>query len=405
MKTTSNTQKLLLLALLGIISLTIKAQVTIGSNTPTESYEILRIDGSSDKGLRLSRLTQAQRDEMTNNLITISTAKKEAAKGLVIYNTTYGRIEYWNGDEWYVFGSPFNLSNGLRLESNTAKLGNDLTEDTQIDQQGYNMSFRTRRGLLTINTDALHVDSLDVKNNNLDEFYVDTVFTVKNKKDVALNTGKSGFSVNNNTLRIVNDSVRINNNFQYRDGNEHLATATTNIILGSKSTTGKSNWKELLPSVVNRPFRITWNIGDQSGTGPNFLPDYWHQITNNLQLEKGKWLLIGRLAVYSSYATNQSSGDYANYMSYIRLVKDDSGSGTVLYTSSTLPERKSTGGNENGGSYSVPQMIYYLDASDSATYHIEFKTKKKNTWRTAYNNSSNFNIGGSQYFYAIKLND
>jgi len=378
-----------------------KAQVTVGSNTPVESYETLRIDGNNNKGLRLSRLTQTERENLTNTTITISAEKKELAKGLVIYNINHSRIEFWDGDQWRALNYTLTFLNGLNLfQPGEARLGGNLSEKTVIDQKNQNFKITTREGVFSINTDALHVDSLNIMSSNIDQFRVDTILNVYNKNNVDIRTGKSGFIVNNTALKIINDSVRVNGHFQYKDGNETLAVPGTDIILKAKDNNGKANWEILTPTVLNSPFTINRASGSPNGpSGTVFATDTWTTITDLQTIPKGKWLIFGRFVTYSSLKTDASSGSEANYMSSLRLVRQGTSSDEVLYSSMTLPERKSTSGDENSGSYSVPQLVYFLDAADDATYRIDFKTKKGSTWR------STVSWLGDQYFYAIKLND
>lgn len=76
----------------------LKAQVTIGSDTPPQNFSILEIISSSNNtgGLRLPQLTSPQRDDITAQL----QASTEKSRGLVIFNTNTTQIEYWDGTQW-----------------------------------------------------------------------------------------------------------------------------------------------------------------------------------------------------------------------------------------------------------------------------------------------------------------
>lgn len=372
-----------------------KSQTTIGSNETPKLYETLRIDGDK-KGLRLSRLSNQERKTLTDTEINISPAKKAAAKGLTIFNTTSKTIEFWDGDEWRLLSNALSFSNGLSSDDSDsllkAKLGNTLEEDTKIEQQGHNMSFKTGDGALSINTNALHTDKSNVIHDKLDRFFVDTVLSVDNK-NITFKTGNSGFSVNNDVFKVVDDKVNIKGHFQYKDGNEPLAVAGKDLILRAKDNSGKANWEVLEPTVSSKSFEIIQPSGTPDGSLANsvFTTDTWVPITNSISLEKGKWLIFGRLVTYTATKTSTTS-----YMNLLRIVKDGT---ETLYTSMTLPERKTSDGNENWGSYCVPQALFFLDASNDASYHIEFLTKQTKTWRTT------ISWVGPQYFYAIKIND
>lgn len=373
-----------------------KSQTTIGSNETPETYETLRIDGDK-KGLRLPRLSDLERKTLTDTKINISAEKKAAAKGLTIFNTSSETIEFWDGDEWRLLSNELSFNNGLTSDGSAspikAKLGGTLLkEDTKIVQQDNNMSFKTGDGIFSINTNALHLDKSNVIHDKLDRFYVDTVLSVDNK-NITFKTGSSGFKVNNGVFEVVDDKTSITGKFQYKDGNESLAVAGKDLILRAKDSNGKANWEILEPTVSSKSFEITQPSGTPDGSLANsvFATDTWVPITNSISLEKGKWLIFGRLVTYTATKTSTAS-----YMNLLRIVKDGT---ETLYTSMTLPERKTSDGNENWGSYCVPQALFFLDASNDASYHVEFRTKQTKTWRTT------ISWVGPQYFYAIKIND
>ena len=70
----------------------LQAQVTIGSSLPPQDFSILELV-STDRGLRLPRLTTVQRND-------IDASGNDLANGLVIYNITTNCTEYWNGTKW-----------------------------------------------------------------------------------------------------------------------------------------------------------------------------------------------------------------------------------------------------------------------------------------------------------------
>jgi uncharacterized protein (TIGR02145 family) len=74
-----------------------QAQVTIGSNKEPESFSLLEID-SSDRGLRHPQMTTSERNTFTKNFIT-DVNKENEARGLVIYNTSIGCLEYYKNKE------------------------------------------------------------------------------------------------------------------------------------------------------------------------------------------------------------------------------------------------------------------------------------------------------------------
>lgn len=90
-------KKLLRCLFLGILLAAgsgLKAQVTIGAGTPPQDYSILEVVSNGKGGLRLPQLTTDQRKALD---LTVNSAE---AKGLTIYNSTTGCVEYWNNKKW-----------------------------------------------------------------------------------------------------------------------------------------------------------------------------------------------------------------------------------------------------------------------------------------------------------------
>jgi len=78
----------------------VKAQVTIGDNVAPHKFSILElITKNKDGGLRMPQLTNDELTTLTEEKLATS-ADKEAAKGLCIYNIETGCLEFWNGKEW-----------------------------------------------------------------------------------------------------------------------------------------------------------------------------------------------------------------------------------------------------------------------------------------------------------------
>jgi len=92
-----NIQLLILLVIL--IALPIKAQVTIGSQNNPHPFSLLELTTNARAGgLRIPQLTKEERDSLKLEQLNIS--EEEEAKGLVIFNTTIGCMEFWNGKKW-----------------------------------------------------------------------------------------------------------------------------------------------------------------------------------------------------------------------------------------------------------------------------------------------------------------
>jgi len=78
----------------------IKAQIHIGGETADpHPFSLLEISAEINKGgLRLPQLTTFKRDSIKDEWVGTPTA--DAAKGLVIFNTTTDCLEFWNGETW-----------------------------------------------------------------------------------------------------------------------------------------------------------------------------------------------------------------------------------------------------------------------------------------------------------------
>ncbi|MDU1890253.1 MAG: hypothetical protein E6767_06145 [Dysgonomonas sp.] len=91
------------------------SQVTIGSGKSPESFSILELDSDAG-GLRLNQLDQIQKDALTTLLRTL---KKDAAKGLTIYDLAAKNIQYWDGEKWIQVVGTINAgTEGQFLKSN-----------------------------------------------------------------------------------------------------------------------------------------------------------------------------------------------------------------------------------------------------------------------------------------------
>ncbi len=69
--------------------------VGIGTSNPNQTA-LLELK-STTSGFMFPRMTQTQRDAITSNL---DITTKASAAGLFIYNTTTGKLDWWNGIGW-----------------------------------------------------------------------------------------------------------------------------------------------------------------------------------------------------------------------------------------------------------------------------------------------------------------
>ena len=92
--------KLFLLAMIMLLVTTgASAQVTIGSGRLPSQFSLLDLDATKQqKGLHNARLSTALRDALVSPAS--EQKDKDLAKGLLLYNTGTGCLEFWNGTRW-----------------------------------------------------------------------------------------------------------------------------------------------------------------------------------------------------------------------------------------------------------------------------------------------------------------
>jgi hypothetical protein len=85
-----------ILSLIAALFITpVKSQVTIGDLSAPKSFSLVELATTKSKGgLRLPQLTTAQRNALD------LASNPEAARGLLIYNTTDKCVQFWNGTKW-----------------------------------------------------------------------------------------------------------------------------------------------------------------------------------------------------------------------------------------------------------------------------------------------------------------
>jgi len=135
----------LIMALAITFTLPLKAQVNIGSDTDPHPFSILELT-TTDKnhgGLRMPQLNNAERDTVQARF-NENTATAEAAKGLVIYNTETGCLEFWNGKEWISLCSD---------AISTVPVGGSVTIDACVNTM-YDIQYQTLTAYGTTGGDA-----------------------------------------------------------------------------------------------------------------------------------------------------------------------------------------------------------------------------------------------------------
>jgi len=138
---------ILLIALFFVLP--VKAQVNIGSTNPPEPFSILELTtDAKDGGLRLPQLNTEQRETLWK-----THDDSIAAKGLVIYNTDIGCVEFWNGSKWI-------------------SLCSDMLPKFEVDPESLNFAYDVTTGKDVTVTTSLTDWSWDISGTNDDDFSV-----------------------------------------------------------------------------------------------------------------------------------------------------------------------------------------------------------------------------------------
>ncbi len=126
-------KKITKVLLLLVFNSVLHAQVGIGTTAP-DSSAILDLE-SSNSGLLVPRLTQTEKQLISN-----------PATGLLVYQTdnAFG-FWYYNGNAWVPFTSStdYTFDNGLTASNNNAQLGGDLVKHTTLDLDNYNLRIKS----------------------------------------------------------------------------------------------------------------------------------------------------------------------------------------------------------------------------------------------------------------------
>jgi hypothetical protein len=101
LKTETKMKRILIFAALLLLSTRLQAQVTMGSLDPPQSFSVLELISSGNKGMRLPQLTTTQRDE-----ISTTHGNNPEMMGLQIFNIITGCVETWNGTGWISVCAP-----------------------------------------------------------------------------------------------------------------------------------------------------------------------------------------------------------------------------------------------------------------------------------------------------------
>lgn len=296
----------------------VKAQITIGADTPPNDYSILQIENTARPAAGV-RLPQILNSDKTTKLQPLVNAKKEEAKGLTIYNASTNKVEYWNGTEWIeipiTVPDIVSAENGIRANktTNTATktdtykvgLGGSLKENTSLPLQN-SIAFTQEAGA------AFKVSS------------VNNSFVVTNNK-VGMGTGAPTAK-----LHVAKTTTSVNG-FRLRDGSQ----GDGKILITDAS--GNASWQPLLEytTLEKRNVATSGSIsasGTQIGQG------------GSITCTKGGWLIIAKCAT-------KKTGSASDSYSWISLRAGSE----VLAVAGVTPEKN------DGNNFATPLIVFFKE--------------------------------------------
>jgi len=366
-------------------TININAQIKIGDTTPPASFSILELEALLQKGgLRLPRLTGQKSQALKTYLNSLSATDKQAANGLVIYNTELPGMQYWDGTDWVEVKHQHGLigKNGVTAINEVSgglELGGTLTKpSTTIGLNGYTLN-------------------MPVKDNN-DQFVVSNTDTGENPLNIK--NGKVGIGGSTDpqkTLDIYNTDPDIPA-IKITNSNEKSS------YLLSSDFFGNALWQPLKPlaSVVYGELKDKYTYG---GT---YYPNDYNITEEPLRLSRGKWLIVGKFTAKSGIGTDQNQ--YYSYLKLRKSTKKDpveiatsanyDANYTKLTTTATLPTKTAyigpDGGDDSGNSqiYVTPQVLYYAEVEgNDEFFHILVSSSRQFETTKAY----------GDYFFALRI--
>ena len=366
------------------------AQVTIGGGTPPSSFSAIQVEGKG--GVRIPRMDLTGRTTLTNSW---DAAAKLKAEGLVIYNTSYDQMEFFDGTNWVsIKGVQITASNAITLSGNSLKLGGAEERNTSINLQDYKFNTKNTSGFplnmgtsVSVNEDVVNITPGST-------FSVNGSRMTINNRNITMNP--SLFSANGGLLSASSSEIGISgsNALKYVDGNQQ-----SGYLLVSDAS-GNASWDGVRPfgtvvrgrvvagnpvsgQMVNTTAADSIKLyeldkkGDTTGAG--------RIVSTTLRLNKGKWMIFGKL-------TARANSNLSTNAMYAWLVlqrrNGTSGSFTDVFRTGRLP--LSTGGN----SYCTPNFVYTVELTGTAEFCIYGASSS-----LLYSTTER----GGGYFYAVRI--
>lgn len=355
------------------------AQVTAGSNKVPASFSVLQLDGTTG-GLRLPQISNKS---LININASSSAARKLLARGLTIYDTNTGWVEYWNGTDWAPVSQSLPVTNGIKEYTNYIGLGGNLAEDTPINLKTFNLNLKTNSatGKFIVNTNVLQIDNRNIRfqpsrfsvNTNLLSVTSDAItlnpyvggtgiYTLKSLKTDETDTG--------NSIVVTNNNVQVNGDLSYRDNGDNPVTVGHAMV---SMDNGDAYWAPLKPetSFKHGTFLSSVNIERTTTNDTYYTNMTTTQITDTpLKLTPGKWM------IFASYATT-STGTAAQNVNYVwtYLYKQATSGGTKdLVTVMGKP----TSSNDASRT-TFPNLVFVVDVTEETNFTLECGTRNYST--------------------------
>lgn len=353
--------------LLILVIPSIKSQITVGKDVSPAKYSILQVEYDPEQypnggGVLLPRLDATDIVKLEAKLV-----GDQQATGLMIFNTSSRKVEYWNGTKWVAVPSEkepnFNASNGLTAVKDqsagtaTIKLGGDLIQHTEIPLEGNTLQFpqgtNAAFNAITSSTDTEGITTSK------------TMLTIKNNR-VGINTD------NPTALLHIKKDDQLGG-FRYTDGNQNSSK-----VLTLADVDGTAEWKDVQQVVKKEGDTYKGTSSTTIGTSDHLM--------GSITCTEGKWLIIAKVNT-SSY-----SGTDFNFK-YTRLKVLD-GNGNVLGLSGETTEFA-------GMQVALPSIAFYKEFDTPTTIRLYVQGKASYTVKTPWPLETN-DIG---YFHAIQLYD
>lgn len=362
------------------LSIQINAQITVNSGISPESFSTVQVEGS-DKGVRLPRMTSTA---MTNLKTSLTATPDERAIGLVVYNETDNKIQFWDGSDWSSLTSTFGVDNGLTLTGTTPKameLGGTLTSNTEIDQKTFNLDFKhtaSSTGDFSINNSTIKdgvvgFNTTDYKVNATD-LIIGTTSTVMNASELTVNT-KSG-SVTTPEVFTINDTgTTINGTFN------HSHSSLEEGYLLTSDASGNATWQGLRPFGTVKESSINNDVSFYTTLGEQVISN------SDLLLEPGQWIIFAKCTAQANY----SSTFMYHWLKLQSSTSSSFSSATQEVMSGINPELVTS-----GTAYSCPNLVHFVDITTPTYYRLTLSTS---------NNLSDKTISGygGSHFYAVRI--